>query len=450
MRITHKVFYDLAIWQIGFGLCIGLAFPFFVALLGVSRDEAMTPAFFAACLFAGALAGIVNYFIARRVVGARLKVLAERMTHVERSLGDTTSSGDLSACTPEACAIVVDSEDEIGESAAAFNGLVEALSASMRTQLAVRSFSEMLTSQLEIETLAEEALRQFFEHAGAAGGLILYEAAGELNIAAARGLRDPDAVAASGHVDAAVRSGRRQAITIPEDVLLEGVVADFRPSEVRVYPITYKGVPLGVVVLATPSAFTAAQSDLIELFLQGLGLALNNAIAHDRLQHLAALDPLTGIYNRRFGLGRLHEEFGRAVRMTAPLGVLMLDIDHFKAVNDTYGHLVGDRVLRSVCAIVRTSLREGDVLLRYGGEELLAVMPAASTTDLRQMGERLRKAVEDSSVADGQKTVRVTLSAGGAAYPSQNVEQEDGLVRLADEALYRAKDGGRNRVEIAT
>jgi len=129
--------------------------------------------------------------------------------------------------------------------------------------------------------------------------------------------------------------------------------------------------------------------------------------------------------------------------------VLMLDIDHFKAVNDTSEHLVGDRVLKSVSAIVRSSLREGDVLLRYGGEELLAVLPAASTGDVRQMAERLRQAVEDSAVSDGEKTVRVTLSAGGAAYPNQNVEHEDGLIRLADEALYRAKGGGRNRVEIA-
>ncbi len=89
------------------------------------------------------------------------------------------------------------------------------------------------------------------------------------------------------------------------------------------------------------------------------------------------------------------------------------------------------------------------MLLRYGGEELLAVMPAASGQDLAQMGERLRRAVEESSVPDGDKTVRVTLSAGGAAYPHHQVEREDGLIRLADEALYRAKENGRNRVEIA-
>ena len=248
-----------------------------------------------------------------------------------------------------------------------------------------------------------------------------------------------------------MRSGAAPGHPIPEDVRVEGVVADFRPGEVRVFPIDLQECPArrdrpGHRV--APSAPT--QRARIDLFLQGLGLALNNAIAHDRLQRLAALDPLTGIYNRRFGLGRLREEFGRAVRAQAPLGVLMIDIDHFKTVNDTYGHLIGDRLLKSVCAIARSSLREGDVLLRYGGEEFVAILPAASAVDLRRLGERLRRAVEDSSLTDGEKSVRVTLSVGGAAYPNQNVESEETLMRLADEALYRAKESGRNRVEIVS
>jgi len=449
MRITRKVFHDLAIWMVAFGLMIGLVFPFFVMVLGVPRDIALTPVFFLACLGAGALAGVINYGLARGVVGGRLCVLAGSMRHVEENLLSMTFSGDLSQCTPENCSIAVDSEDEIGDSALAFNRLVEALAVSMRTQAAVRSFSEMLTSQLEIESLGDNALRLFFEHTGAAGGLILHEAGGELKVAASRGLRDPDNVAASDHVRIAVRTGERQVIAIPDDVRVEGVVADFRPGEVIVFPVIYKSVPLGVVVLATGRTFDPDHRARIDLFLQGLGLALNNAMAHDRLQRLAALDPLTGVYNRRFGLVRLHEEFGRAVRANTPVGILMLDIDHFKAVNDTYGHLVGDRLLKSICAIARSSLREGDVLLRYGGEEFLAVLPAASAEDLRLVGERLRRAVEDSALSDGAKTVRVTLSVGGAAYPNQNVESEEVLIRLADEALYRAKDSGRNRVEIS-
>ncbi len=137
------------------------------------------------------------------------------------------------------------------------------------------------------------------------------------------------------------------------------------------------------------------------------------------------------------------------MRAAAPLGAPMLDIDHFMAITDTYGHLVGDRVRKSIRAITRSALREGDVLLRYGGAELLAILPVASADDLRQVGERARRAVEDSAFADGDKTLHVTLIGGGAAFPNPGVEHEDGLIRLAVEAMYRARDSGRNRVEIS-
>lgn len=448
MRITRKVFHDLAIWMVGFGLAIGVVFPFFAVMLGVPRDNALTPTFFFACLCAGALAGIFNYGLAHWVVGLRLRILSNSMRHVEENLQALGASGDPLACTPEKCAIAVDSDDEIGESARAFNRLVESLASMMRTQAAVRSFSEMLTSQLEIDSLAENALRQFFEHTGAAGGLILCQCEVEMKLAAAHGLREPESLASSEFVLKAMRTGEQQAITIPEHVRVEGVMTDFRPQEVLVLPIIYKKVPLGVLVLASASTFTADHRARIEMFLHGLGLAMNNALAHDRLQRLAALDPLTGVYNRRFGLGRLHEEYERAVRMSSPLGVLMFDLDHFKTVNDTYGHLIGDRVLKSICGITRALLREGDVLLRYGGEEFLAILPGASAQDLQLVAERIRKTTEESALSDGERTVRVTLSVGGVAFPNQNVSGEDALIQMADEALYRAKEAGRNRVEI--
>jgi two-component system cell cycle response regulator len=448
MRITRRVFHDLAIWMVGFGLSIGVVFPFFVMMLGVPSDIALKGAFFGACLGAGALAGIINYGLARLVVGVRLRVLASSMSEVESNLNKMTYSGDLSECTPENCMILVDSEDEIGESALAFNHLVESLSESMKTQIAVRSFSEMLTSQLEIESLAENTLTQFFEHTGAAGGLILYESDGELKVAASRGLRTPELVAVSDHVKVAVRTGQKQIISIPDDVRVEGVVMNFRPSEIVVFPVKNKGVPLGVVILATGRKFDADQHARIDLFMQGLGLALNNAMAHDHLQRLAALDPLTGIYNRRFGLGRLEEEFGRAVRSSSLLGILIFDIDHFKAVNDTYGHFVGDRVLKSICVAARSALRQGDILFRYGGEEFVAVLPAASAEDLRVIAERLRKSIEDNALSDDSKVVRVTVSIGGAAYPNQNVDNVDLLIQIADEALFEAKGSGRNRTVL--
>ena len=161
------------------------------------------------------------------------------------------------------------------------------------------------------------------------------------------------------------------------------------------------------------------------------------------------LDPLTGVYNRRFGLGRLHEEFERSIRSTIPLGLLMLDIDHFKSVNDTYGHQAGDRILKSIAAIIKTILREGDILVRYGGEEFLAILPAAASEDLELIGERIRRSVEESAHPYESQTIRVTISIGGAAFPNQNVEKESTLLQLADDSLYKAKETGRNRVVVA-
>ena len=230
---------------------------------------------------------------------------------------------------------------------------------------------------------------------------------------------------------------------------VDAVLVAFRPREMAVLPVRHKGVPLGAVVLATAATYDDAHRARMELSLHGLGLALNNALAHERMQTLAAIDALTGVYNRRFGLQRLHEEFGRAVRAGTPLGLLMLDIDHFKAVNDTYSHLVGDRVLRSISKVIRAALREGDILLRYGGEEFLAVLPAASGDDLPKLAERIRRMAAAAEVMEGDIPVRVTLSVGGAAFPNQAVEHEEGLIQLADEALYRAKELGRDRVEIA-
>jgi two-component system, cell cycle response regulator len=449
MRITRKVFHDLAIWMILFGLLIGVAFPFFVILLGVSSRIALTLGFFLACLGAGALAGIINFALARIIVGSRMRLLARAMTHIEENLLGIAASGDMAQCTAEDCLIEVDSDDEIGESAVAFNRLVESLEHSLETQAAVRSFSEMLTSKLELEELAEQALRQFMKHSEASGGAILSEAGGELTVAAVHGLLDAESLANNDHVRLAVRTGESQRVLIPDDVKVDGVLAQFRPAEIFILPAIYKSIPLGVVVLAAAEPLGAEAHARMELFRHSFGLALNNAIAHDRLQRLAALDPLTGTYNRRFGLGRLHEEFDRAVRMNSPLGLLMMDIDHFKVVNDTYGHLVGDRLLVAVTGVAKTILRDGDVLLRYGGEEFLAVLPAASSEDLCLVGERLRRAVEDASVADGSQTIRVTISLGAASYPNQSVEKESELVELADAALYKAKEMGRNRLVVS-
>src|SRR5690606_14579087 len=135
-------------------------------------------------------------------------------------------------------------------------------------------------------------------------------------------------------------------------------VVDFVPQEVRVLPVRYGVMTVGVLVVAFAQPSSPEADAVIDSTLPGLAVALNNAMNHQDLQRVAALDPLTGVLNRRFGLQRLKEEVGRAERSGDPLGLLMLDLDYFKAINDTYGHLVGDRVLQTVVRTARQVLRE--------------------------------------------------------------------------------------------
>lgn len=446
IRLTRKVFTDLAIWMIGLGLAMGLVFPFFIIMMGVPTEHVLIPWFFVATMAAGFIVGGVNIWLARTVVGSRLRMLADHMKVVETGLREMSRTGSLEQCTPEACFITVDSEDELGESGKAFNYLVEALAASHRSDAAVRSFTGMLASHLELDTLTSEALQQLLQHTNADAGAILIVLGGEMKVAASQGIRTPDSLKSSDHVRRALLTGSRLCVALPDNVAIEGVLTDFRPREVLVGPVLYKGVPLGVTILASAAGFTDEVRSRLDLFGQGMALALNNALTHDRLQKLAALDPLTGIYNRRFGMARLSEEFSRAVRATTPLGVMMFDIDHFKKVNDTYGHLAGDRVLMQVAKTAKAALREGDILMRYGGEEFLVILPGASKEDSRDVGERMRRMIEDTSVADGDQVIRVTISIGVTAYPELEVTGEQDLVKRADEALYKAKESGRNRV----
>ena len=237
-------------------------------------------------------------------------------------------------------------------------------------------------------------------------------------------------------------------IELPSDIQLDGGIVKFRPRTVVAFPLHVRLVPIGVVVLASTMPIDDRHDVLIQQLLPNFAVALNNALSHERLQRVAAIDTLTGLYNRRFGLERLSQEFSRSVRSGEPLGIVLFDIDHFKSVNDTYGHQVGDDVLKLIAENAKGVLREGDTLMRYGGEEFLAVLPGAGEADLRTVGERMRRIVESSVVFESTSEVRVTISLGGVSFPSADVVDLDDLIRKADAALYSAKTAGRNRLVL--
>lgn len=165
------------------------------------------------------------------------------------------------------------------------------------------------------------------------------------------------------------------------------------------------------------------------------------------LEQLSISDGLTGLYNHRHIQEVVHEEYERARRTGEPLSVVMLDFDHFKRVNDLYGHQVGDRVLQEMAEILRKTAREIDKLGRYGGEEFIAVLPETDAEDATTFAERVRERVERHPFAVGRaEPLQLTISAGTATYPYPGVYNPRTLIQRADQALYAAKRAGRNCV----
>ncbi len=168
--------------------------------------------------------------------------------------------------------------------------------------------------------------------------------------------------------------------------------------------------------------------------------------ANEKLQILAVTDSLTKVQNRGAIIARLIEELSRSKREKLPLGLIMLDIDHFKMINDKYGHLAGDRVLVELSARLRGVCRPYDVVGRYGGEEFLVLLPGTDEAETFQIADRLHSSIRSTPVKIDTQDLWITVSAGaGSLLPEEGVEETQ-LIRAVDQALYQAKESGRDRV----
>ncbi|MBP6324593.1 MAG: GGDEF domain-containing protein [Sulfurospirillum sp.] len=170
------------------------------------------------------------------------------------------------------------------------------------------------------------------------------------------------------------------------------------------------------------------------------------------LQYESITDSLTGLKNRRYFDQRLHEEIAHSRRYRLPLSLLLIDVDHFKVVNDTYGHQIGDEVLKNLSKVILEMVRDSDIVARYGGEEIAIITPNTEKAEAILLAERLRNIVQKSTLASidaTQEVVQITISIGVSTL-NLVVMDKDALVEEADKALYEAKKLGRNRVQISS
>jgi diguanylate cyclase (GGDEF)-like protein len=206
----------------------------------------------------------------------------------------------------------------------------------------------------------------------------------------------------------------------------------------------------GVLAVACErKALTPSDADLVESTAEQVSLALERYRFLAVVQRQATTDDLTGLYNHRFLVDSLGQQVALAERLGAPLAILMLDIDHFKQLNDTHGHHAGDLALSAFARTLISNVRRADLAARYGGEEFVVVMPTTSAGEAFVVAEKIRLAVAatDVRLPDGH-AVRLSVSIGVAAYP-ENTKRAGDLFSLADEALYRAKRAGRQRTCMA-
>ncbi len=215
-------------------------------------------------------------------------------------------------------------------------------------------------------------------------------------------------------------------------------------------PLAVEGEIIGCISLNSDqsNAFDAQDLQFFSVIGYQMAATLKHFQRFSSIQSMAIYDTLTGLYNRRFFEEKLGIETQKSFYGNTPVSLVMVDIDHFKKVNDTLGHLDGDKALCEIASLLKTSLRKKDTVARYGGEEFVLILSGAGLEESRMIAERIRRLVENTPVQMGQAQINLTVSMGISNFPIHRPESKEELVKMADRALYEAKRGGRNKVCI--
>ncbi len=218
------------------------------------------------------------------------------------------------------------------------------------------------------------------------------------------------------------------------------------------FPLAYNEQLHGILTLGFKSErgmIRSGELGLLQMFVRQAAASIANAFLFAEVQHLATTDTLMDIYNRRHFLLLAERIYIQAQQQNAPLAILMIDVDHFKLVNDQYGHQVGDHVLQQIAALIKQMIRVEDMCGRYGGEELILLLPNTSVAQAQAVAERIRLRIATYAFTADAGVLNITTSIGLACLPDPTIPDLDALIKRADTALYAAKQAGRNCVMVS-
>ena len=413
----------------------------------------------------GAQTWLVPLILAAGAVAAGLLVLAVARG-LSQPFADLTVAAERVAQGDLDTAIAASDEGEAGRLGSAFNLMTDELRRSLRelerSRAALRDSLERIGDALgsthDLDALLQVVLETALVTLDSRAGVVLYRSADQLQLVAEQGLDDVGLPApAVVHPGSGVL-GRVVATGTPVRGRIGSGPAELEPSatepaagDVLAVPLRSSGSVVGVLALydrRDRRAYDAPDEDALGTLARQAGIAIDNVQLHQEAQRLSTTDPLTGLWNFRYLSMSLAREIERSTRFDRPLAVLMLDLDHFKSVNDTYGHARGDAVLRELAHRVQEQIREVDTFARYGGEEFVVVLPETTVDGAAQLAERICEAVRREPFRlDGEEPLKVTVSVGGAAFPMHGSSPAT-LMRAADKALYVAKAEGRDRWHV--
>ena len=340
------------------------------------------------------------------------------------------------------------SDDELGRLGATFEAMRAQLRSTMRATAARASVANELAAAQPLETSLSRVLHELRTPLHADAALIVVSGSEMADpFAIAEGVREIDIdrmLAGDGPLGEGYRYGGQGALVVSATAASQEAQLGMR--EFCVAPLRLGSHVHGVLAVANESnSFFPADVELVASTAEQVALALERYRFLAVVQRQASIDDLTGLYNHRFLVDYLGQQVALAERLNAPLAILMLDIDHFKQLNDTHGHQAGDTALAAFAQTLVNSVRGSDLAARYGGEEFSVVMYNTSEAEALLVAEKIRHAVSQTSIELPDKNhLALTVSIGGAAFP-EDTDNAKELLALADEALYRAKRGGRDR-----
>ncbi|MBI5453435.1 MAG: diguanylate cyclase [Deltaproteobacteria bacterium] len=361
---------------------------------------------------------------------------------------DETAKGNLNV------RVEVRTRDDFEKIADGFNQMIGSIQLRERRLNRFNELSKILIQSNEPEALLRKALGRTIELTNShMGAVYLHDEAYEL---------------LKPIVSFGVGEGEVRTLSIGEGlagkcalerktVLLEGIndanlsvetgFTKIMPSGLAWFPMVCKEKLSGVFVLGSIHPYHPDEILHIEYLINQIAIALDNALIHKELERLSVTDPLTGIYNRRHLFDALSAEFSKAKRYRHQLAVMMIDIDDFKSINDTYGHQQGDRILSELSQTLKGKTRTTDVWARYGGEEFMGFITHCPPEGMVVLAEKVRRSVEENMFS-GMNGQKVTVSIGIGFFPSESIMTMEELIKSADDNLYKAKRRGKNMVVI--